>query len=498
MDAKVCSPIFFSCLTPTSPPSLTLSYTTGGQSPANYARDQTSASIPQHLRDDSILPQQFKIDVLTQTNLYFEQPQRPLRPTRVQGDENIAPAAHNQALHQRHKSTGTLMKPSGISSNMLSIGGLKAAAKRTAFGDVSNTAKTLNTSRDDSVLPAKPTDYIKPLNIVDKSAGFLRPAQRPLNAAAVKVPPPQSTQGTSIESTSNAMALKAPLGQLQPAAAGIKRTVAKKGTVIYKDDVENEPVTGGAALPEFVSVSTAPVHKYLQPVKLEHQTKTEQPVLRRTESKIIIEAPEPTILDSPNDELINTNQAYEEYKEAVELAQEPVAQVSQVSEATQEAFERLHRQLPTLPAMPAPPMVSEPEEYWEEEDDEDEIYDEQGYTTAHSYRSRGDNTTGGVTTVLFPKVTNKSKKELADAQVLVESGRTTEDIEDELFDVSMVAEYNEDIFAYMRELEVRSQPRPLHFRDTYHGPCGGLLCRSPLGSLFTCDLLFVYLCINAY
>ena len=178
-------------------------------------------------------------------------------------------------------------------------------------------------------------------------------------------------------------------------------------------------------------------------------------MLRRTESKIIVEAPEPTILESPIDELIDPNQAYEEYKQAVELAEEPVAHVSHVSEATQEAFDRLNRQLPTLPDMPAPPMAAEVEECWEEEDDEDEIYDEQGYTTAHSYRSRGDNTTGGVTTVLFPKITNKSKKELADAQVLVESCRTAEDIEDELYDVSMVAEYNEDIFEYMRELEVR-------------------------------------------
>jgi len=347
---------------------------------------------------------------------------------------------------------------------MLSIGGLKAAAKRTAFGDVSNTAKTLNATRDDSIIPGKPTDYIKPLNVVDKSAGFLRPAQRPLNPAAMKIQVHQNTQITSIESSSNTMALKAPMGQFQPAAAGIKRTIAKKGTVVYKDSVENQPLSGVAAPQE--SVSTAPVHQILQTVKVETQPMAEQPVLKRADTKIAVEAPEPTILDSPNDELIDTNHAYEEYKNTIEFSQEPVPQVSQVSEATQEAFERLHRQLPTLPAMPAPQMAAEPEEYWEEEDEEDEIYDEQGYTTAHSYRSRGDNTTGGVTTVLFPKITNKSKKELADAQILVESSRTTEDIEDELFDVSMVAEYNEDIFAYMRELEVRSHLRPLHFRDT--------------------------------
>jgi hypothetical protein len=102
--------------------------------------------------------------------------------------------------------------------------------------------------------------------------------------------------------------------------------------------------------------------------------------------------------------------------------------------------------------LPAPPLVSEPEEYWEEE--EEEVYDDQGYTTAHSYRSRGDNTTGGATTVLFPKVTNKAKKELEAAKEIVENARTAEDIEDELWDTSMVAEYGDEIFAYMRELEV--------------------------------------------
>jgi hypothetical protein len=121
------------------------------------------------------------------------------------------------------------------------------------------------------------------------------------------------------------------------------------------------------------------------------------------------------------------------------------AEKEKAEQAAKDALERQLRQLP------APPLVSEPEEYWE---DEEEIYDEQGYTTAHSYRSRGDNTTGGATTVLYPKVTNKIKNEIAAAKAFVESSRTIEEIEDELWDTSMVAEYGDEIFAYMRELEV--------------------------------------------
>jgi hypothetical protein len=115
--------------------------------------------------------------------------------------------------------------------------------------------------------------------------------------------------------------------------------------------------------------------------------------------------------------------------------------------------------------------VSEPEEYWEEEEEE-ELYDEQGYTTAHSYRSRGDNTTGGATTVLFPKVTNKVKKELALAKDIVESSRTAEEIEDEQWDTSMVAEYGDEIFHYMRELEVC----PFLFGPSLVSFLGGCFC----------------------
>lgn len=96
---------------------------------------------------------------------------------------------------------------------------------------------------------------------------------------------------------------------------------------------------------------------------------------------------------------------------------------------------------------------SEPEEYWD--DEEEENYEDDGYATARSYRSRGDNTTGGATTVLFPKYTHKVKRELAIAEQVVKSSQTAEEVEDEFLDTSMVAEYGEDIFQYLREMEVR-------------------------------------------
>jgi hypothetical protein len=95
------------------------------------------------------------------------------------------------------------------------------------------------------------------------------------------------------------------------------------------------------------------------------------------------------------------------------------------------------------------------EEYWDEEEEE-EYFDADGYTTARSLRSRGDNTTGGVTLVLAPRITAKSQRELEAAKQYVEANKTQEDVDDEQWDTSMVAEYSDEIFEYMHTLEVSS------------------------------------------
>lgn len=330
---------------------------------------------------------------------------------------------------------------------MLAVGGLKAAAKRTVFGDVSNTTKTISSAHDDSALTAKAFngDIVKPTVVQEKSAALLRPAQRPLNVAAKS-----AVNNNSILHFESAVQTKAPLAESRqsqvPSLPANKRTLSKRGTTIYKDHDSEQQIQDSAP--------TAPVHQNLGPrhIKSQPQLKQDPPVLRRTQSKhISTEQSENTIPSDPAyqdvaeahilDSSIETCESY------MRLAYEKRADVGQEGvKLVHDAVDSQSRQLP------APPLVSEPEEYWEEE--EEEIYDDQGYTTAHSYRSRGDNTTGGATTVLFPKATNKAKKELAAAKELVESQRSAEDIEDELWDTSMVAEYGDEIFAYMRELEV--------------------------------------------
>ena len=343
---------------------------------------------------------------------------------------------------------------------MLAVGGLKAAAKRTAFGDVSNTARTLTSAHDDSVV-GKQTyhEIVKPAIPQEKPAAFLRPAQRPLNTAPSKAPLNYSATSSELIPTVEPLKLLSDPRQYQPDAPANKRTLSKKGTTIYKDTgaehVQLKIGSGQVARPESAPVD--PVHQSLGPRqhKSQPQLKQEQPVLRRTQSKFIgIQGgpseniiPSDPIYEDAQEEPCNTksDETYESYMKMLHKKKEESDRENIMP--AQDIAERHRRPLPP------PPLVSEPEEYWE--DEEEEIYDDQGYTTAHSYRSRGDNTTGGATTVPFPKVTNKAKKEIAAAKEIVESSRTQEVIEDEAWDTSMVAEYGDEIFAYMRELEVR-------------------------------------------
>jgi len=341
---------------------------------------------------------------------------------------------------------------------MLGAGGLKMGAKRTAFGDVSNTAKNVNIARDDLETVGKNNNYEvveKPLAPQEKSAAFLRPAQRPL--AGLK----GFLANNSLVSTTSATSLpaKASITEVQQPLMK-SRTLSKRTTTVYKDS--NAPELNQPSQPTGQSTigtnaPLAPVHQSLGPRqhKSQPQLKVDQAPLRRTQSKTIktsieVSQEKQVITVSEDQEVPEqpSNQVEECKQKTTEDIRRENQQAEELAIQMRDEIDRQERQLPALP-----PLVSEQEEYWEEEEDE-ELYDEQGYTTAHSYRSRGENTTGGATTVLFPKVTNKVKKELAIAKDIVENSRTVEEIEDEAWDTSMVAEYGDEIFQYMRELEV--------------------------------------------
>ena len=122
-------------------------------------------------------------------------------------------------------------------------GGLKAAAKRTAFGDLSNTSNNVRPSKDDSALPGKEGVGIGQklhTTLQDKSILTLsRPAQRPISLAIVKNA--SNNAVTSTEST--AAAITKPTSAentLQP--SNVRKITSKRSTAVFKDttNISNE------------------------------------------------------------------------------------------------------------------------------------------------------------------------------------------------------------------------------------------------------------------
>lgn len=326
-------------------------------------------------------------------------------------------ASKNGQLHQ------------GNSNGAAAAAGFQGPVKRAAFGDLSNTSAptvsqatkglakhTANTAK---MVPYKDDNKENAIKAGKSKDAFLRPAQRPSSG----LKPSSTTAGFSqTESRGHAV---------------MKQAAAKKATFVYADEPQQKQQTLSR---QYRS------QPYLRAAGA--------PVLRRTQSKHTIQEEK---LHDAEDEIDGTP-----YEDAVEELPRPDAYFPPQVPVSEHLRPRVAADTKSSQHLPAPvpvhpvqsaPSVPESEEYWDEEEDED-LYDEQGYTTAHSFRSHGDNTTTGATTLLVPRVTSQIEEELEEAKFFVEDNRLQDDIDEEEWDVSMVAEYGEEIFQYMRELEV--------------------------------------------
>ncbi|OHE93212.1 cyclin domain-containing protein [Colletotrichum orchidophilum] len=370
------------------------------------------------------------------------------RPQRLRvhavGNENTIPSKHD-SLHQRHKSTGNLQA-------MPRNGALQVAAKRNAFGDVSNTAKNLATLPSDQIPgKGKAVDFVyNKENAVNGKDGFSKAAQRA--TALSNKNGPVAAEWKQPRTQNKQVAKRSSAAQLYEARPSKSKFVAQ------------DPITESTS-------ARQPRHHKSQP-----QLKNEPAahVLRRTQSKLSTASAHPAPA-APNSKPMDdvTEAAYEDavehigdehyhgtyHRRSLDVTNNDLPEDFASADA---AVDKLGSLEPLSESLGVP-NLSEPEEYWDE-DDEEELYDDQGYTTAHSYRSRGDLTTGGVTTILAPKITDKVEQELETARAIVESTRTQEEVDDEIWDVCMVAEYGDEIFEYMRELEMRMLPDP-HYMD---------------------------------
>ncbi|KAH6625285.1 cyclin-like protein [Boeremia exigua] len=340
-------------------------------------------------------------------------PQRPLRGLRVR-DENMLPQLPAGKALRQGKSVSAL---NGLS---MPAGAIKPAAKRAPFADVSNTTRQL-TAKDDIHLAGKKKDTLvlkdpaaTAVKELEKPGALLRPAQRPPPTTAAK-----ANISVNVETTESVVSKQITID----ASTNARKIIAKKPTTIFHEAKAEIRPTGTATSVLTRQALTTRTNSF--PVE---DRALEPSAVRPIEAEVDIPAQE-------EDEAvkINTEENYE-YLDALE------EQARVIEQERNDELAKLSQ-----------------EEFWDEDEDE-EYYDADGYTTARSLRSRGDNTTGGVTLVLAPRVTAKTQRELEAARHAVELHRSPEDVEDEQWDTSMVAEYGDEIFEYMHSLEEKMKP----------------------------------------
>ncbi|EAQ90740.1 hypothetical protein CHGG_02675 [Chaetomium globosum CBS 148.51] len=403
-------------------------------------------------------------------------PQRPLRAAvPVSGNENTVPS--KQSVHHHSKSVGNLKA-------MASTGALNAPPKRTAFGDVSNTARI------------RVGDPIGKAANKEPSKTRAKPATKAVNARGTRLGDKENTKGGIKEG--RARTAVAPKGtghsskfqqSAPPQAANpgprvglpvqqhagaslaqpaLRTGASKKAVSIFKDpreEIANIRPEVASLIDDIADLVKKPAkdprqHKSQPSLRIEHQS-------NRQHAKFLAQPDNVTDVEEEDD--IDDNVTEAAYEDAVEQMPQGAGNgVRSALAAMEQANCRtLYRDeqdaVAQSKALPDLPLAADLEEYWDDEE-EQELYDEQGYTTAHSYRSHGDNTTSGTTTLLAPHATASDEEEFDMAKAYVVDHQTEEEIEEEAWDVSMVAEYGDEIFTYMRDLEARMLPNA-HYMD---------------------------------
>lgn len=235
----------------------------------------------------------------------------------------------------------------------------------------------------------------------------------------------------------------------------------------YQANSAAQPIEHIVPQPAPVHESSTSLHPQPRHHKSQPQLKQQQPTLRRTQSRHLERAEVPyeraSVLHTESD--LHGAPLLEDPAEEPDVDLEyfdpPEVPLSaddfEEAEINEPEFVEMPSRLPEISEEPAfqphnfkdgpTTGLSEPEEDW---DGEDYDYDDQdqAFTTAHSVRSRD------MTTIIQPQATARVERELEEARQEVLATLTYEDIEEEEWDISMVKEYSEEIFVYMRELEV--------------------------------------------
>ena len=380
------------------------------------------------------------------------------------------------------------------------MGVFKPTTKRTAFADVSNTARTAAQVKDDIILSSKaakasvlPPSLSASIRQITRSTTLLRPAQRPSSQVHVvaKAPPsshvtsasvlPPTTTDTSLAKATTI--IKPATSKVEDAVPAARKPLSRKNTAVFRE-TESAAQKGAdaaavnlrqldaqqpASLKATIESTVISTTSKTDLTEASHTARAAEDALKSVQVAAEVKSAEAvastllcslapiTTTDASLPPVKATDQ--EENRLALDVQAgyaylESLEHTSQAKEEKRDA--EVKAKASVLP-------VEEPAEYWPVEEDE-EYYDADGYTTTRSFRSRGDNTTGPVTLVICPRVTTRIQEELAAAKAFVESTKSFDDIEEECWDTTMVAEYGDDIFDYMRTLEVRFAPLPWYLR----------------------------------
>ena len=368
-------------------------------------------------------------------------------------------AAPGKTLHQRTKSTPAL-------SSLLQAGAIKAA-NRKVLGETNVNTKLIQPAKDDSeVGKASPGKINVQESIKPAVTGtFARPATRPLapkTVSAQNAPVPMLQAASKPQPTSQ-------MTVIEPEP--VRKVVAKKSMKILKEVQEVQQQIQPPEADVKKPTSVAPVHQTLaapkpqlvqivaQPQMVpEQQIADAVPVhrqeVRKTESVPLRDEPAPRPHAKPA--VTHLPPGFTSEQEYVSYIEYHTAQY-QLQQQNLNGLPVVNGQAPYLANVQ--PI---PEHFYDI--DEEEYGYEDGYTTAKSFGLYGEST-GGITTVLVPKVTDNVKAEIQAAKEYVETTRPVEDIEDEQWDTSMVAEYGDEIFDYMRDLESRMAPNPRYMEQ---------------------------------
>jgi G2/mitotic-specific cyclin 3/4 len=330
-------------------------------------------------------------------------------------DENMVPPVINGAvktLHQRTKSVPAF-------STLYQADAVKAANKK-VLGDANTNLRITQPSKDDSVLDKKAgTGIVKP------TAAFARPATRPVHTKSVSAQNVPTTSASILPVTSKGLSQISELATEQPKKLLVKkstRVLKTADTVLQSETETKKPASHLSLLPE---------QDGGVPLPRQEVRKTETVPLRDEV------APRATSTGIPAG--FTSSEEYMMYLET---------QTNLPSAHVGGAVNIL------------PSNATSAEQYYDEDDGD--YYYEDGYSTIATAHGES---TGGVTTVLVPLNSRKVEQDLQVARLHVESTRTPEDIEDEQWDTSMVAEYGDEIFGYMKSLEQRMAPNPRYMEQ---------------------------------